>query len=388
MTPRSLGSLLAALLVLAALAACVKRMQPPAPVVAAEGGGRSATAAATSAAPAPDTRSSTATVQPGETLYAVSRRYEVPVRSLIDANNLAPPYTLDPGRSLTLPQVRHHVVRPGETLYAISRIYDVDTTTLARSNGLTPPYVVSTGDTLTLPAPVQVAATRGPAPVIQATAPSGLTPPATAQATAPSAVAPAPQPAPPPPPTVIARTELPPPAPSPAPPLASSPTDPRATPPPRPAPPPEETAALPPPPLAAPRDATRRFLWPVHGRVIASYGAGAGGTQNDGINIAAPAGTAVVAADAGVVAYAGNELRGYGNLVLVKHAGGWMTAYAHSSAVLVKRGDRVKAGQTIAKVGATGAVSEPQLHFEIRRGTRALDPSEYLATPAANSGRG
>jgi murein DD-endopeptidase MepM/ murein hydrolase activator NlpD len=78
------------------------------------------------------------------------------------------------------------------------------------------------------------------------------------------------------------------------------------------------------------------------------------------------------------VAYAGNELRGFGNLLLIKHADGWMTAYAHCDAVLVKRGDRVRRGQTIARVGMTGAVSEPQLHFEIRRGSRALDPMTYL----------
>jgi murein DD-endopeptidase MepM/ murein hydrolase activator NlpD len=126
----------------------------------------------------------------------------------------------------------------------------------------------------------------------------------------------------------------------------------------------------------------------VPGRPLASYGTGAGGTHNDGINIAAPAGTPVLAADAGVVAYAGNELRGYGNLLLVKHAGGWMTAYAHNFALLVKRGDRVKRGQEIARVGATGAVGEPQLHFEIRQGTRALDPGDHLPPPAATAARG
>ena len=126
-------------------------------------------------------------------------------------------------------------------------------------------------------------------------------------------------------------------------------------------------------------------MWPVHGHILASYGVAAGGTQNDGINIAAPAGTAVVAADAGVVAYAGNELRGYGNLVLIKHANGWMTAYAHNSAVLVKRGETVRRGQTIARIGATGAVGRPQLHFEIRHGTRALDPSDYLPAQASTT---
>ncbi len=137
---------------------------------------------------------------------------------------------------------------------------------------------------------------------------------------------------------------------------------------------------MPPPPASA-----HGFIWPAHGRLIATYGPAGDGIHNDGINIAAAEGTPVLAADAGVVAYAGNELRGYGNLILLKHAGGWMTAYAHNAALLVKRGDKVRRGQPIARIGNTGAVNEPQLHFEIRRGTRALDPVEYLppATAAA-----
>ena len=111
---------------------------------------------------------------------------------------------------------------------------------------------------------------------------------------------------------------------------------------------------------------------------MSSYGALPGGAQNDGINIAAAEGTPVLAADDGEVAYAGNELRGFGNLVLVKHANGWMSAYAHNEKLLVKRQDKVKRGQAIARVGSTGAVGEPQLHFELRKGTRALDPTEYL----------
>ena len=122
----------------------------------------------------------------------------------------------------------------------------------------------------------------------------------------------------------------------------------------------------------------RGFAWPVRGSVLVGYGPGANGTQNDGINIAAPLGTPVLAAGDGVVAYAGNELRGFGNLILLKHEDGWTTAYAHCESILVKRGDRVRRGQPIARVGATGAVSEPQLHFELRRGTRALDPQGYL----------
>ena len=126
----------------------------------------------------------------------------------------------------------------------------------------------------------------------------------------------------------------------------------------------------------------------MHGRVLAGYGVTPSGSHNDGINIAAPRGAAVSAVDAGTVAYAGNELRGYGNLVLVKHANGWITAYAHCEELLVKRGDTVSRGQEIAKVGATGGVSEPQLHFELRRGKHAVDPREFLApAPSAGGGR-
>jgi murein DD-endopeptidase MepM/ murein hydrolase activator NlpD len=103
--------------------------------------------------------------------------------------------------------------------------------------------------------------------------------------------------------------------------------------------------------------------------------------HNDGINIEAPLGTPVTAAEAGVVAYAGNELRGFGNLLLVRHQGGWMTAYAHNNELLVKRGQKVTRGQMIARVGRTGNVEQPQLHFEIRKGTDAIDPVKFLGAP-------
>jgi len=129
------------------------------------------------------------------------------------------------------------------------------------------------------------------------------------------------------------------------------------------------------------------FPWPVKGRVLAGYGVAASGSHNDGINIAAPRGAPVAAVDGGVVAYAGNELRGYGNLVLIKHPSGWITAYAHCDELLVKRGDKVSRGQVIGKVGATGGVSEPQLHFELRRGKQAVDPKGFL-TPAPSADTG
>ncbi len=123
-----------------------------------------------------------------------------------------------------------------------------------------------------------------------------------------------------------------------------------------------------------------QFGWPVQGKIMSKYGATADGLRNDGVNIAAPAGAPVVAAADGVVAYAGNELRGFGNMILIRHADGWVTAYAHNQSLTVKKGDTVKRGQTIARVGQTGNVTSPQLHFEIRKGTSAQDPMKYLGS--------
>ena len=120
------------------------------------------------------------------------------------------------------------------------------------------------------------------------------------------------------------------------------------------------------------------FRWPARGRVISGSGAMTNGQQNDGINLALPEGTPVHAAEDGVVAYAGSELKGYGNLVLIRHSNGFVTAYAHTSEIMVKRGDQVRRGQVIAKSGQTGNVSSPQLHFEIRKGSTPVDPTQYL----------
>jgi murein DD-endopeptidase MepM/ murein hydrolase activator NlpD len=117
------------------------------------------------------------------------------------------------------------------------------------------------------------------------------------------------------------------------------------------------------------------FRWPVRGRVISAFKSG----ENDGVNISVPEGTPVKAAEAGVVAYAGNELKGYGNLVLVRHPSGYVSAYAHNSEIEVRKGDQVKRGQVLAKAGQTGNVSSPQVHFELRKGSSPVDPSNYLA---------
>jgi murein DD-endopeptidase MepM/ murein hydrolase activator NlpD len=127
------------------------------------------------------------------------------------------------------------------------------------------------------------------------------------------------------------------------------------------------------------------FRWPVLGRIISEFGAKPDGGHNDGIDVAVPQGTSVKAAENGVVAYAGDELKGYGNLVLVRHANNWVSAYAHNDELLVKRGDKVRRGQIIAKAGTTGSVSQPQVHFELRRGSRPVDPTKYLANAQASA---
>jgi LysM repeat protein len=193
------------LLLTVALAGCA-RTAPPAPVVA---GGTPQSSRTTRGAPQPVVpHPDHVVVQPGETLYAVARRYDVPVRTLIEANGLTPPYKLNAGRSLAVPQVRQHIVKPGDTLYSISRLYGVDTSTLARNNGLQSPYHVWVGEALVLPAPVE----RAQTPVIQATAPAaayaapaappprGESPPAAAAVAAAPADTGFPTPPPPPPP--------------------------------------------------------------------------------------------------------------------------------------------------------------------------------------------
>ena len=122
-----------------------------------------------------------------------------------------------------------------------------------------------------------------------------------------------------------------------------------------------------------------KFRWPANGRVISPYGPAVNGQQNDGINIALPENTPVKAAEDGVVAYAGNELKGYGNLILVRHDDNWVSAYAHNEAMLVKRGDKVKRGQVIAKAGKSGNIEQPVVHFELRQGSKPVDPMKHLA---------
>jgi murein DD-endopeptidase MepM/ murein hydrolase activator NlpD len=343
-------------------------------------------------------------VQSGETVYSVSERYRVPVRSIIELNRLQPPYGLIPGQPLLVPKPREHRVAAGDTVYGISRRYGVDMSALVKLNGVVPPYTIKVGQVLRIPAPVETEGTvvavaapavpagpapaPSPAPAGAAAPPDPLThvpvpitpsgkagvqmeelPAAGATAVSPPPTVPTVPPAPVVPP-IAASPPLPPALPS-APPAASVPAPPK---------PPAQVAGIVPEP--APR-ASSRFLWPLEGKILSSFGPKKGGLHNDGINIAAARGAPVRAAENGVVAYAGNELRGFGNLLLVKHADGWTSAYAHNEELLVRRGDRVKRGQVIAKVGSSGSVTSPQLHFELRQGARAVDPVKLLSQAQA-----
>jgi len=254
-------------------------------------------------------------------------------------------------------------IQRGQTLSAVAHGYHVPMRVIAEANGLSPPYHIQVGRTLIIPGAGPPRAPAAPASVaaLPPTRPLDVSPPSTGPdlppVTAPDR------------PSVSAAPLAPPeatPAPAIAPPL-----------------PPQAVPEAPDygKPATPPAVGGSAFLWPVRGHILATYGTKADGSHNDGINIAAPRGTAVEAVDAGVVAYTGNELRGYGNLVLVKHANGWISAYAHCDQVLVKRGEKVARGQVIARVGSTGNVSEPQLHFELRRGQHAVDPREFL-TPS------
>ena len=128
-------------------------------------------------------------------------------------------------------------------------------------------------------------------------------------------------------------------------------------------------------------DVPPAFAWPLRGRVIAAFGASVGGVPNNGIDLAVAAGTDVRAADDGVVLYAGNEIKALGNLLLLRHRDGFITAYAHTQSITVKPGDTVRRGQVIAKSGQTGTVTKPQLHFEIRKDSTPVDPAQYLPPP-------
>ena len=288
----------------------------------------------------------TVTVLPGDTLYSIARAAGVPLRDLVRINGLKPPYLLRRGQRLALPAQRVYVARVGDSLSRIAARTGHRMTALIRLNGLAPPYRLRVGQSLRLP----------------------LAPGATPRAAAP-VVAAAPRTMPVPRPRPLSSAP-----PAATPPPASAPlTAARATPAPAAKAPPKRGLFSP------PKRAASTFLAPVAGRVIGRFGPREGGLHNDGINIAAPRGAPIKAAENGIVAYAGAGFGSFGNLLLIKHANGWISAYGHAQTLLVKRGDQVHRGQVVATVGTSGGVTRPQVHFELRQGTEARNPERYMA---------
>lgn len=242
--------------------------------------------------------------------------------------------------AVAVPGGRLHTVKPGETGIAIARAYGVGWDKVVALNGLKPPYVLEVGDRLRLPSAREIAA-------------MSLEDRAAAFDLRIDDIITGGEPA------VRGARAVPPP-------VTRTPGFARSRPP----------AAI--APLPALSGDVPRFAWPVEGRIVSGYGPKPGGRFNDGVNLKASQGQAVRAAADGVVAYAGDAIPGFGNLVLVKHAGGWVSAYGHNDALLVARGKRVRQGDVIARAGSTGAVTDPQVHFELRRGRTPVDPVRII----------
>ena len=282
--------------------------------------------------------SGTVVVRSGDSLYKIARRHRVSLRALIDVNRAEPPYVIHPGQRLRLPPKG---VSRAASAAGPRRGGGKASATGAGRAGAGQRTAEGKGRESGARASSAPADGRSPEAETRRAGAAGKTGrTATATASRPGAVKEA------------ERTAA-------------------AAPPTRPGPPP-------------PGSGRARFIWPLKGTVISRYGPIGKGLYNDGINIAAPRGTAVRAAGSGVVAYAGNEIRGFGNLILIRHPNGWVSAYAHNAKMLVEQGQKVRQGQVVSRVGASGNVNRPQLHFELRRGNRAVDPERHLRGPVAS----
>jgi murein DD-endopeptidase MepM/ murein hydrolase activator NlpD len=342
---------------------------------------------------------SAVTVGPGMTLYSIARANNLSVSQLAAANNIKAPYSVHTGQRIMIPGASSpslpetaavtpraaapklvaesvpakpfktgpsvsgkisgagHTVGNGETLFSLGRKYNVSPYAIADANGLPHNAQLTLGQSVRIPggkaAGTPVAArpaTQVPAKIQTAKAETAV-PEATDTETVPA-------------PKQQATTE---PGQTPTTEQPAQTTEQQVT---------EQTPV---------EGGSSGMRWPVRGKVISGFGPKSNGLKNEGINIAVPEGTSVRAADSGVVAYAGNELKGYGNLVLIRHEDGYVTAYAHAKELFVKRGDTVKRGDVIAKAGQTGSVSSPQLHFEVRKGATALDPMKFLNASTASN---
>lgn len=321
------------------------------------------------------------TARAGDTPEGIAKKTNLSIDSLLEMNGLVSQQNLQAGRRLKTPMPQQIKVIEGDSIDTIARALGLKREEIAAANGLQPPYVLTRGQMLRLPSMVSSVspATEIPSNITVTDLPptenAVVSTPITTTQTATGAKVHSSGSG-----TITEEDLAPPPGakksdaiaaaplvltPSPSAPVVASLAPP--------------TASLPPAkPITTLGAGVPSFSWPVNGSTLADYGPKAGGRHNDGMNIGAPLGTPVRAAAAGEVVYVGDNVAGFGNLILVRHSGGFATAYGHLQKAAVKRGDKVTAGQAIAQVGKTGNVSTPQLHFEIRKGTQPTNPQSYL----------
>lgn len=277
---------------------------------------------------------STHVVTGGETLRGVGNRTGAGSEAIARANGLEAPYRLRTGQALAVPGGRYHLVAEGETGIAIAAAYGVRWRRVVEVNGLTEPFVLRRGQRLLLPeeTPRKAPSMEKRAAAFRIDIDDVLTggQPAAAAAT----------------------------------PIAAAPTRPRPLP-----------SNV---PAAVPKAFAGSFAWPLRGQILSRFGPGGSGARNNGIDIAAPAGTQIRAAADGVVAYAGDKVAVFGGLILVNHGGGWVSAYGHAQRLNVTRGQKVTKGQIIGLTGDTGYASQPKLHFELRKDRSPVDPLRQL----------
>ncbi|MDB2513102.1 M23 family metallopeptidase [Alphaproteobacteria bacterium] len=254
-------------------------------------------------------------VRAGDSLYDIATRYQVTPQSVIQENNLLAPYNLRVGQSLKITPPRVHVVRFGDSVNLISQRYAVSPFQLAQLNNLQAPFELAVGQRLQLPMSLDFS-------VLDSGVPEGAST---------ATVAPVPTK------TAVPRKKF-----------------------------------------VAPQLGQGVFSWPVEGEIITEFGPSARGVHNDGVNISSASGAPVMVSATGTVAFVGENIKNFGKLVLVKHDGGIITAYAHLQDIAVREGQVLTAGDTIGSVGATGRVDRPQLHFEIRKSRQPIDPRSLI----------
>jgi lipoprotein NlpD len=278
---------------------------------------------------------STYVVQPGDTLRSIANRTGAGSEAIARANGIPAPFMIRTGQRLAIPGGRYHLVRAGETGIAIARAYGVDWSRVVTANALAEPYILRTGQRVLIPDESRPMTREERAAAFRIDIDDIVT---------------GSQPA------IAERAR-------PARPTASS------------------TRVLPSTsPVAPPAALSGAFAWPVRGQLIRRFGPVASGERSDGLKIAVPLDTPILAAADGTVAYVGSAIPSLGGLVMIQHGGGWTTIYGHAGQLLVQRGQSVKRGQMIALSGDSGT-NRPQLHFEMRQGRTPVDPIPRLPRP-------